>query len=279
MECLEYLTIEDKIGNQHQVPCGKCGFCLVNKRMSWMFRIYHEMRNQLYPGWTLTMTYDERHVRRTLKDRVLSLRFKDIQLYIKRLRKAGYYCKYIAVGEYGSETNRPHYHMLIWTDASQQFLQDNWKSSRDGSILGRIHFDRITMQSAMYTMKYVIQPKQKVSRGIEKTRAQFSKGIGLSYLSTSVYEWHTFDYEDPIIFSYIDGRKVVLPRYYKNKIFTKYQMRKLNHENKCCKLREKREQIRQLIAQGVVDAEEYCKRIRSEQAQRVVNKTKHNQTI
>lgn len=243
------------------------------------------MRNQNQPGWVLTLTYDERHVRR-LDDGRLSLRFRDVQLYIKRVRKAGYYVKYICVGEYGGETHRPHYHCILWTDAPTDFLEKQWKSSKDGTVLGHIYFDRLTMAAAMYTLKYIIQPKQKEDDGLEPTRAQFSQGLGLSYLSTAVYDYHTNNdsangegYDNPILFTIFDGAKVALPRYYKGKIFTKHQLKKVCYENKQRLKAEKADQIRELNAQGIVDAEAYVAGIRAEQARRIISKTKHNQTL
>ena len=41
----------------HTVPCGRCAFCLQNRRSQWMFRIHHEMKTQEVPGWFITMTY------------------------------------------------------------------------------------------------------------------------------------------------------------------------------------------------------------------------------
>lgn len=160
-----------------QVPCGKCAFCLQNKRSAWMFRIHHEMRDQEYKGYFLTLTYDEKHVRRVGPQGQLSLRFRDVQLYLKRIRKAKFYAKYICVGEYGGETFRPHYHMLLWTDAPVEFLEANWKSSVDNSCMGTIHFGVLNMRSAMYTLKYIIQPKVVVDKKDkrEHARAQFSK--------------------------------------------------------------------------------------------------------
>lgn len=285
MQCLQTIWVENKEGNSLQVPCGKCAFCLTNKRASWMFRIHHEMRNQNHKGWVLTLTYDERHVKR-LEDGRLSLRFRDIQLYIKRLRKAKYYVKYICVGEYGSDTKRPHYHMLLWTNSSTQFLQSNWKSSKDDSIMGHIQFDLISMEAAMYTLKYILQPKQKYDDGLEPTRAQFSKGLGLSYLTTKMYDYHTNNdaasgdnYENPILFSIINGAKVALPRYYKGKIFTKYQLKKVCYENKIRLKADQAERFRKLNAQGIMDAEAYDLRIRIQQAQRIISKTKFNETL
>lgn len=230
------------------------------------------MRTQLNPGWFITLTYDEGHVKR-IGDR-MSLRFRDIQLYIKRLRKAKHYVKYVAVGEYGTETLRPHYHLLIWTTASPRILEEQWKSSKDNTILGSLHFGKLNMQSAMYTLKYIIQPKQKYDNGLERTRAQFSRGLGLAYLNTTMYDYHTSDYENPILFGIIDGAKVALPRYYKNKIFTKYQMRVQCHETKLKSEEAYNDAIAKLHRAGVVDAARIYRETRIESSKRIIKKTK-----
>lgn len=269
-------------GVSHVVACGKCGYCLMNKRSSWMFRIHQEMREQMHRGYFLTFTYDQKHVKRAPCGR-LSLRFIDIQLYLKRLRKAKFYAKYVCVGEYGPQTLRPHYHMLLWTDAPVSYIQSNWKSSTTGVPMGRIQFGTLTMESAMYTLKYIIQPKQKAENGIERTRAQFSKGLGLGYLTTRVYNFHTEDYDEPKMFSYIDGRKIALPRYYKLKIFTKYQLREEANKVKLDCHYQKRREIRDVLKRGLVRtrkfAIQYRHALRAEQARRIIKKTKFNETL
>lgn len=287
MQCLKMIFVKHG-ENVHKVPCGKCAFCLTNKRSQWMFRIHHEMRVQEHPGYFLTLTYDEKHVRR-VDDGRLSLRFRDIQLYIKRIRKAKHYVKYVCVGEYGGITHRPHYHMLLWTDATPDFLQANWKSSKDDSILGSIHFGALSMQSAMYTLKYIIQPKQHLETvydcfgaavdTIEKTRAQFSKGLGLGYLTSEVYEYHTFDYDNPVMFSYIDGKKVALPRYYRSKIFTKYQMGEQRRLTKNQVIKERFKTYRSLRAKGIRGIRSRLQRLRTENAEKIMNRTKHNLSL
>lgn len=265
--------------NVHIVPCGKCAYCLQNKRSSWIMRIGQEMKKQEYPGWFITLTYDEKHVRRVGPLGRLSLRFRDVQLFFKRLRKLKYYVKYVAVGEYGGETGRPHYHVLLWTQATPKVIQEQWKSSKDNSVLGRVHFGRLNLRSAMYTMKYIIQPKPPEYEGVERPRAQFSKGLGLGFLTTSMYNYLTDDYDNPVTTVKIDGNLVSLPRYYRNKIFTKYQMRKLQHKVKWDMIRKKRKYMRELLAQGVTNTKEYIKALRVERARRIIDKTKYNQKL
>lgn len=269
MECLKLIRVVHE-GVGYKVPCGKCAFCLSNKRSQWMFRIHHEMKVQEYPGYFLTLTYDEKHVKRVGKR--LSLRFRDIQLFLKRVRKDKYYCKYVCVGEYGGVTHRPHYHMLLWSSAPVEKLESYWK-------MGSIHFGTLTMQSAMYTLKYIIQPKQKQEEGIEKTRAQFSKGLGLGYLSNAVYNYHTANYEAPVCVSVVDGRQVALPRYYRNKIFTKFQMAREGHRIKWESIKARRKIMRQFIAQGVKNWKEEYFKIRLDQCRAILKSTKYNQSL
>lgn len=242
-----------------------------------MFRIYYEIKTQENPGWFLTLTYHPKYVKRTSDGR-LSLRFRDVQLFLKKLRKAKFYAKYVCVGEYGTQTKRPHYHMLLWTDCPVHRLENFW-STRSGKTLGSIHIGTITMQSAMYALKYIIQPKQKAEDGIEKTRAQFSKGLGLAYLSSAVYDYHTFDYDSPNFVGVVDGQKVALPRYYRYKIFTKYQLAREGHRVKWESIRKKRKKMRQLKAQGVKNTVEYMQALRTEECRRILKKTKYNLTI
>lgn len=270
MQCLKLITVHHN-GVATQVPCGKCAYCLVNKRSSWMFRITHEMRTQEKPGWFLTLTYDEKHVKRVGTGR-LSLRFRDVQLFLKRVRKDKFYAKYICVGEYGPATGRPHYHTIIWTDCPPEKLEGYWQK-------GHIHFGSLSMASAMYTLKYIIQPKPPIYEGVERPRAQFSKGLGLSYLTAGVYDWHCYDYDNPVFHSIIDGQKVALPKYYRDKIFTKYQQRKNGHKVKWESIKERRKLMRELLAQGISNTKDYIYRLRVERAKRIIETTKFNQSV
>lgn len=246
-----------------------------------MFRISEEMRTQEHRGYFLTLTYDEKHVRRVGPEGRPSLRFRDVQLYLKRIRKAKYYAKYVCVGEYGATTQRPHYHMLLWTDAPTEFLERNWKSSKDNSIMGHIMFGKLEIASAMYCLKYIIQPKHVWSEDDprEKTRAQFSKGLGLGYLDQRVYEFHTCIYDDPCFYVIVDGRKVALPLYYKRKIFTKYQMQEEGRKRSLVRHKEERLKVRELRDRGIKKPRKYLLDLRLEECNRILKRTKFNLTL
>ena len=87
--------------------------CRIDKRRDWLLRLYHE-RLMHDDAVFVTLTYD--------KDRLPmghSLSKADFQLFMKRLRqkiwrKDRTKVRFFAVGEYGNEKKRPHYHAIIF---------------------------------------------------------------------------------------------------------------------------------------------------------------------
>lgn len=197
------------------VPCGKCPLCIQSHRMNWLMRVNQESATSPYPfHWFLTLTYNEKKVPR--KRGVRTLYKRHPQLFLKRLRKAGFKIKYILVGEYGSETDRPHYHALCWTNAPDGAITHAWG-------YGHVHFRPMEHETILYTLKYALNPRKGDNESKAREYIVYSKGIGESYLTREMYEYHTGDYKNPIYTTVIDGTQVPLPRYYRKKIFTKQQ--------------------------------------------------------
>jgi len=92
------------------VPCGQCIGCKLERARQWAVRCQHEA--SLHPlKCFITLTYDETN----LPDN-LSLVPDDLSKFWKRLRKAhpGIKIGYLACGEYGETTLRPHYHAILF---------------------------------------------------------------------------------------------------------------------------------------------------------------------
>lgn len=64
----------------------------------------------------ITLTYEDPKLPLASKSGLPSLQPRDLQLFLKRLRKqmAPIELRFFAVGEYGNETERPHYHSAIF---------------------------------------------------------------------------------------------------------------------------------------------------------------------
>lgn len=104
------------------LPCGKCHGCRADKTRDWGIRCYHESLQNRYNSF-ITLTYDDDHLPPGGK-----LAPDHLRSYIKALRKllGDEPLRYFACGEYGSNTLRPHYHMIT-------FGQD-WRSHKDKQL-------------------------------------------------------------------------------------------------------------------------------------------------
>lgn len=106
------------------VPCGKCLACRANNAQSWALRVMHESQ-YVDSACFVTLTYDPAHCPKDY-----SLVKKDVQDFMKRLRRQldyhrlGFVRAYMAVGEYGTKRQRPHYHLLLlgWSPSDLVFF-------------------------------------------------------------------------------------------------------------------------------------------------------------
>lgn len=159
---LEYFThiagdliLATSMMEQHEtsIPCGKCAACQIQKRKEMSTRLSHEA-SMHESCCFLTLTYDQDHVPTTdwqdleSPDKQydiglgslpeLTLMPRHVQLFIKNLRRHLEYnrkkstfdhvdhpIRYFAVGEYGSKTHRPHYHIIIfgWSPSDKRLFK------------------------------------------------------------------------------------------------------------------------------------------------------------
>lgn len=105
------------------IPCGKCIGCRLEYSRQWANRCLLELKEH-DSAYFVTLTYNDWHVpisqyvnKETgeLCD-VQTLRKRDYQLFMKRLRKAfpNDKIRFYAAGEYGPKTLRPHYHAILF---------------------------------------------------------------------------------------------------------------------------------------------------------------------
>lgn len=170
-------------------PCGQCLPCRVNRRRMWAHRIMLEA-TQHSSSVFVTLTYDDEHLPEDG-----SLRPRDLQLWLKRLRKfmAPTKIRFYAVGEYGDETGRPHYHAVLFgfpscssfgTVYNRSGCCDSCRVVRDTWGKGRIHVGVLEKDSAGYVCGYVVKKMTKADdvrlngRHPEFARQSRMPGIG-----------------------------------------------------------------------------------------------------
>lgn len=208
-------------GEPIHVPCGKCPECTARNISGWSFRLQqHAKSPEIMSSHFVTLTYNTDHVPFT-RAGFMTLNKRDLQKFFKRLRKrhVGTPIKYFAVGEYGSKKMRPHYHLIMY-NAQPADIVHAW--TLDGKSLGDVHFGTVTGASIGYTLKYMSKPGKIPLHRNDDRVPEFrlmSKGLGLSYLTIEMFEWHLADELNRMHCVLEDGRKIAMPRYYKDWIY------------------------------------------------------------
>lgn len=211
------------------VPCGKCPECLRARANAWAFRIYTEMKHSTSAKF-ITLTYQEAPKSLNGLDTLCK---DDCQDFMKRLRQGTENrIKYYLCGEYGTETERPHYHILLlnipklWT-LDSKYIQEAW-SIRDKNYklqpIGHVHIGDANIKTIHYTLKYMMKGKHEAKHELDDREPVFSlmsKGMGLKYLTPEM-----IDFLKSGQLGYITlqgGIKAGMPKYYKDKLFTASQ--------------------------------------------------------
>lgn len=206
------------------VPCGKCLICRRKYQLSWVVRLQHEYLSSDRKSLFLTLSYNDNNL--PLNNTLVK---KDVQDFLKRLRKfySGVKIKYFAVGEYGSKTMRPHYHIIIFGLKSFNDIKKNrglahlfsekiWKK-------GFCHIGDVNVKTIRYCSKYIMKEfvKGYDKDSFEKAGMLFpfslkSTGLGLKYFMDNI------DYiKDQIINNRpisLYKAKIGYPRYYRKKL-------------------------------------------------------------
>lgn len=214
------------------LPCGRCIGCRLERSRMWATRLMFE--RQLHDeACFVTLTYNDENA-----PFPPSLDYPQVQKFLKRLRfRLRRKIRFFAVGEYGSENARPHYHLILFgVDFSDS--RSFYKLSPSGENLfrspvleelwpfGFSSIGDVTFESCAYCARYCLK---KVTGDLAELHYRFvdvdtgevhmrvpefahmslKPGIGSEWFdrfSSDVYSGH-----DYVV---INGRKCKPPRYF-----------------------------------------------------------------
>lgn len=202
MRCANPYTTQD--GQAY--GCGQCLPCRINKKREWTHRILLEAQLHADNAF-VTLTYADENV--PAKG---SLEPKHLQDWLKRFRKSIEPTKirYFAVGEYGDESQRPHYHVALFGFPTCAYGQSqNWRL-RCCSVcamvseswgLGKVFLGTLEPHSAQYVAGYTT--KKLTSRDDirlngrhpEFARMSLKPGIGRDFLWDAASTLMSFNLE------------------------------------------------------------------------------------
>lgn len=222
--------------------CGQCLPCRINRARQWTWRQYLESLTHA-ENCFVTLTYDTKNIRGDW-----ALEPRALQLFLKRLRKrcGGKPIRYFAVGEYGEDSYRPHYHLSLFGVSGDSLIDDpagklppqrvaiNQLNFRTGGIetiggviheewgKGRVDVKEFNEATAAYCCGYVTKHLMDRKQGRvwnfpEFTRMSNRPGLGAPAMATvgktlsdNYTDWRTGDVPS---FLLIGSRRVPLPRY------------------------------------------------------------------
>jgi len=229
-KCITPFHVKDKFtGDYIPVPCSKCPPCKKRRTSGWSFRLVKEGERSL-SALFVTLTYNTEKVPIT-KNGFMNLDKADVQKFMKRLRKlSNQKLKYYVCGEYGTKRMRPHYHLIIF-NADKEKVELAW--TLDRRPLGQIYIGDVNEASIGYTLKYMTK-KGKIpihqNDDRQKEFSLMSKGIGSNYLTEKMLKWHKNNIEERMYCNIKGNKKIAMPRYYKDKIYTDFEkIRISNH--------------------------------------------------
>lgn len=149
-----------RTGPEGQIlSCGNCMPCRVNKRRFWTGRILMELRYSKMEAAFVTLTYDDEHL-----PTGGNLFKYHLKRYIDRVARGPIgRTRFFACGEYGDQTQRPHYHAVIFNTPPLQWEEELVKHWVDehGKPMGYVKIGDVGPGVANYVAGYTIKKMTK----------------------------------------------------------------------------------------------------------------------
>lgn len=242
MGCNNPLTRTLKNGQVIEVACRRCLGCLIERRRELTFRCKLHMASLRKKGLTssfITLTYDPIYYKGGLCLRDVQLFNKRMRQYIKRLNDPLFSTlpyRYVLCGEMGSNTDRAHYHAMIFgfpPSLIRQALKECWK-------MGFVDVSELNTGRIKYVLKYMDKQRfysskmcrdeenehyglvydKKLDSWIVPPFCLFSKGIGAEELK----KLSVTSLDNGVL--YDNGKPVKFPSYYAKKFGIDYEVLK-----------------------------------------------------
>lgn len=163
-----------------EIPCGQCKGCRMDYARQWADRCMMEMQYH-EESWFVTLTYADSFLPTNHftdydtgeTGTVSTLVKRDLVLFMKRLRsRLSYPVRFFAAGEYGDQTGRPHYHLILFGLHGSDLKNEFWKQSelgfnyyvsnflQDVWSKGRVIVAQANWPTCCYTAKYILKKQR-----------------------------------------------------------------------------------------------------------------------
>lgn len=207
--------------------CGCCIECRKEKQREWRVRLDEELRSNF--GYFTTLTIDPESIKKLETEIGLKweenpneIATKALRLFLERVRKdTGKSIRHWCVTELGEKGDRIHLHGIFFGQKSAELVRKHWK-------YGFVFIGyTCNSRSVNYMTKYML--KVDIKHPTFKQIILASKGIGNGYFDRIDYLWQKQNYKKIEVptYTFRNGTRMAMPKYYKNKIFTDKEREKI----------------------------------------------------
>ena len=207
--------------------CGCCIECRKEKQREWRVRLEEELRSNF--GYFITLTISpegledlEKKTGLKWKENPNEIATKGLRLFLERVRKdTGKSMRHWCVTELGEGNDRIHLHGIFFGQRSAELIKKHWKY---GFIfIGQYCNSRSVNYMTKYMLKVDIKHKE------FKQIVLASPGIGSGYFDRLDWQWQKQNYEKIEVptYTFRNGTKMAMPKYYKDKLFTEQERNKM----------------------------------------------------
>lgn len=177
-----------------EIPCGYCLGCRLDHANAWATRIMLESKDHK-KNCFVTLTYDNNHI--NINKNHMTLYKKDIQDFIKRLRHhTKLKLSYFGCGEYGSQTFRPHAHLILFGYCPNDLKLQRFSATENkmytseelSKIWGKgfVCIEELNYKTACYTARYV-QKKSGITANKRKYTGEIEQKEKIDERNGKVY--------------------------------------------------------------------------------------------
>jgi len=207
--------------------CGCCIECRKEKQREWRVRLEEELRSNY--GYFITLTISSEGIKNleektglTWKENPNEIASKGLRLFLERVRKnTGKSMRHWCVTELGENNDRIHLHGIFFGQKSAELIKKHWK-------YGFIFIGQYcNSRSVNYMTKYML--KVDIKHPKFKQIVLASPGIGSEYFNRLDWQWQKQNYKriEVPTYTFRNGTKMAMPKYYKDKLFTEKERNKM----------------------------------------------------
>lgn len=208
------------------VPCGKCEACLSRRRTQWVQRLSYELFHSSNSHF-ITLTYEDDYLIYDVPSHRPVALMSEVSKFIETLksklfRKQKNPMKFFAVSEYGPQTLRPHFHLLLFNlplNVDLRYLEELWYK-------GNIKVDVVNGARIGYVTKYCLAKSDPGLWCLDdkdyRPQMRCSKNLGIGLISDPVL---SKQYRDSLLYDGFVSQanyQLSVPRYYKEKLLSEH---------------------------------------------------------